>query len=507
MTTGQRRHFQRYAIASVLLIAALLCAVGLDGWPSTTATLILILAPPLIIRPVTGQGKVAHVWMALAITLVVGSLAVDGLNERYGLVNRIPVDGGSDQVDFIMMSWHWLENKTPGISVGGEAPNYILSYVGRNGHQTENPHLLDRWKLLAQEPSAQHAYAYRGQGYPMFLGLTWSLIGFRPEITATLNVLLLIFASLILAFAMKAFSFSAALAAGTAFSAFNEIIFWTGQALSETLSVFWGSLIAANITLIATRQRTRNYVYLGLSLGFLALTKPMFLPIGVLFLTVTLLIKITRTRSRTTFFKVRAGLMAISFAAVAIPLAAYNIRTTNSLALVAGTSGWVDMPSTWSESYLEGGNRFEIREDFFRDYERSNDVSLDTDVERALAARELWRDSLVAGDYWTRLPSLVALKVQRSIPTDTLGWILRILGAFLLLRRRRFSEKVSEVALPQVILLLLLMIFISLTVEDGPRLLGISWVMVASLLGLMMSDPGALLRRRDESYLRENRAL
>jgi len=506
MITGPRQHFQRYAIASVVLIAALLCALGLDGWPSTAATLILILAPPIILRPVTGQGKVAHAWLALAVTLVVGSLAIDGLTERYGSVNRIPVDGGSDQVDFIMMSWHWLENKTPGITTGGEAPDYILSYVSRNGHQTEHPHLLDRWKVLAGEPETRHAYTYRGQGYPLFLGLTWFFIGFRPEIVATLNALLLVFASVILAFALKDFSLSAGLAAGTAFSAFNEIIYWSGQALSETLSVFWGALVVANITLIVTKQRTINYIYLGLSLGFLAVTKPMYFPIALLFLSALFFLKLTRTTTYAKLLQVRAGLVVISFAAVAVPLAAYNIRTTGSPVLITGTSGWVDMPSTWSEAYLEGGNRFEIREDLFREYEKTNHVSLDTDVDRALAARELWSASLLRGEYWDRLPSLIMLKVKRSIPTDTLGWILRTLGAFLLLQRRRFSDTVSEVVLPQVLLLLLLMIFITLTVEDGPRLLSITWVTVASLLGLMLSNPSALSRGRVEPASRESPA-
>ena len=80
------------------------------------------------------------------------------------------------------------------------------------------------------------------------------------------------------------------------------------------------------------------------------------------------------------------------------------------------------------------------------------------------------------------------LKIQRSLDTDFLGWTLRLLTAAGLFLRR--SGKDSYVWGFDLLLggfFLTAVAFISLTVEDGARLLVFSWGVIAALFGIGIS--------------------
>ena len=444
--------------------------------------------PPLTLRRLRAEWPVLAL-LAVGLMTVSVALSVDGINESYGTVNRIPVDGGSDQIDFLLMSWTLSEHQYLGTTSGGGPARYIVTFVDENGFGNQNPHLLQRWQTLAVQDDTPKSYAYRAPGYPIVLSSFWSLFGYRPEYVASINVGLLALAVGLLGVGLaRTFSVMAGAAAGLALASSNEPIYWSGQALSETLTVALTSALIVSVAFACRRPSYSSGSIGGVVLALLALTKQMFLPIGCAYLATLLVYRAIIGRARTDLnFRIIA-VAGCSFFVTISPFLIYNLNATSQLSMATGTAGWHDMPSTYSENYLRGENRFTEREAIFSEFEHQNGVRLTSDIDRARAGREIWFKEFRDGHYWPRILRLMMLKIQRSLDTDFLGWTLRLLtAAGLFLRRSGKDNYVWGFDLLLGGFFLTAVAFISLTVEDGARLLVFSWGVIAALFGIGIS--------------------
>ena len=486
MSEAARSRQFRLSGAIVTLLVLSSAAWLLTGWLAIAALLAAVVLPSTITWPLGQAGRATTVLIATSVAIMSVGFAVDGISDQYGAVNRIPIGGGSDQIDFMLMSWTWAEHHIPGTTAGGPAAQYVVDWVEQNGAEGIRSNLLNRWEVLAEKSDVPRPYAYRAHGYPAVLGLVWSVVGYRPELGAVVNILMLGIGVGAIGGAMARLrSVTSGLISGGSLAVASEPIHWAGQNLSETLTVMMMCLVVVASSRAIRNPSALRLVSLGLLLGLLALSKQMFFLIGLgLLIVATILVSAGAPRRwrrtlRHTLY------ISCAFLTVTTPWMAYNVATTASAGLLTGTAGWHDMPSAYSPEYLSGMNRFEVREQIFRDYETKSGQPLTSDIDRARAGREIWRTNWNSGEYQEIFVDLLILKIKRSISSDAIGWVLRA-GAItgLIIIGRYGGSKDRTEALFMLTIFMGTLAFLALTIEDGPRLFVTSWVPVAALVGI-----------------------
>lgn len=477
---------------SVALLSFGLLFGATEGWLRWTFAVALLVVPTAMVvgRSSRRRDRVALVAALGVVSAIISALFVVS---SYGALLRAPVAGNSDQLDFTVMSWVFAEQGVLGITQGTPAREVLAS---AEQYPVSEPDRLQAWQERAEGPDETHAYSYRSPLYPLLLGSAWRLIGFEPQFAVVINLAMLSAAVMILAAAlMRAASTAAGLVAGTALAVSPQVLHWSGQLMSETLTVLLCSVVVAATVHVWRRGSPGSLALLAIPLAGLALTKQSFLLVAFAALVTVTLLTLWRRRPQRARTAVALGVPALLLlAALVAPWLAYNVNNTGSWQLLTGTAGWHDMAASYSRAYLAGEDRVAIRERHFNTYERRNNVELESGSSRALVGRQMWWSQLKQGAYAFRLPALMAYKFLRSVPADAITWTLRLLAvcstAVIIwwgsARQRWLLALLSVVPV-------LLITSIMLTIEAGPRLL-VSWpVFVAAVCGLGVD--AALSRR------------
>lgn len=484
---------QRVALLAVALAVLTAGYVITDGLPHVLAGVSLVALPVALSSTwPSDYSKSVLVALSLLVAAAATVIAWDDIDDRYGSVVRSPVGGGSDQIDFTLMSWTWAEHNLPGTTSGGEPAEQVVDWYRENSSRTNRSNLTDRWSELADRQDEPRTYAYRAHAYPILLGTTWKAIGYHPELGPPINAAMVGATAAILFLSISILSSVAGgLLASLSLMTINEPLIWAGQNLSETLSLLLAAGLVAALTRVFSRRTLVSLLALGALLGALALTKQLFLFVSVAFVAGLAPIihrwSVRRTRTALGDTAIIAGV----FLATIAPWFGYNIGTTGTTQLITGTSGWVDMPSSYSSDYLAGESRFDVRQHIFEEYEREIGRDLRSDVERALAGRQIWLHKLQSGDYTSRFFQLITLKAERTIEAGWPGHILRI-GALagLVSVVIRGTRPQKAVAVSAFLFVLLLLAVVAVTVEDGGRLFVTSWVMISAVAGLGFATLG-----------------
>ena len=176
------------------------------------------------------------------------------------------------------------------------------------------------------------------------------------------------------------------------------------------------------ITAIRRRFDFVSLLTVGASAGLLVLTKQMFIIIISLFwlfLGIYFLLKFSKLWRN--YFAGTCVLLLLI-----LPWMSYNVAVTGDISLPLGTSGWHDMPSVYSASYLNGENQYKIRERIFQQYTLDHGVDIRTDKERAIYGRKI---------FWKTFPSsldfhidLMLYKLSNEFTAGKFEWAIRIMA-------------------------------------------------------------------------------
>ena len=476
------------AVFAILAVALpTIVVMSSDGWIRRGALLLLL------VLPVWWVSRTRDNWtriMVVVLVAVIGAssaaMAWQYAHERFGGLVHTPMAGSTDQKDFTLMAWTWMTHSSLGVAGGSPAKEVVDAY--ENGTAVGPADRYSAWVGAQQMSELPQTYSYRAPAYPLLLGSIWKVTGYQPDHAALLNIGLLVAAVIVLTVGIIRFiGLPGGVLAGLTLSASQEPIRWAAQGLSESLSVL---LVA--VCVVATLGVLRSssswwWLPLGLALGFLGLTKQMFIVTGLLYLVVVALVVLflgTQSRARVMGAAAGAGLVAVT---IVLPWLSYNVSHTGTVELATGTAGWHDMPASYSLAYLGGEDRHSIRERHFDAWEARTGEVLADDVSRAKVGRYMWESQYAKGDYLTRLPELMTYKAARSLAVGPTDWLIRaaaILGLLVVFRfgvRRDWATAACLLALP-----LCLLLFVSLTVEAGSRLMVTSAVSLAAILGLAL---------------------
>lgn len=482
-----RAHSAYPAAMSTILLVVLLTVlvVVTDGIWRGCAVLFLVALPTWwIIR--TGSSWRHGMVGLLVVTLGCSSAAMSWnyAHERFGSFIHAPVTGNSDQLDFTAMAWTWMRYSTLGTTDGPPIKLAVTEFSHRQ--DPIDPNRLAFWEFRAGQPEELRQYSYRAPGFPLLLGTVWKLTGYQPAYAPLLNLVLLAGAVMVLsAGAIRFIGLAGGTATGLTLATASAPMLWVGQAMSETLTVFLMAVVVSSTMGVLRSGKLWWWPILGVGVGLLAVTKQVFIPVGLLYLTVVAALVLwhqTKGWRRpltgvATGFVVAVGIVA--------PWATYNVNNTGQISLATGTAGWHDMAASYSRAYLDGEDRVRVRERHFARWEERTGQPLPDETSRALVGRTMWQSQLAQGAYNFRLPQLMAHKSIRSAGADVLGWLARLMalvGAVVALRYGSAADRRLVLALAAMPAGLLL--FISLTIEAGSRLLVTTWVVVAAMIGL-----------------------
>lgn len=481
---------QRWQLLAMAVIAVVVPTILLavsDGLVRLGASLFLLVLPVWwVSRTRSRWNRTMAITLAVVIGASSGAMTWQYTHDKYGGLVHTPMAGSTDQKDFTLMAWTWMDNSSLGVAGGYPAQQVVDSYDSRVVAGEADRY--QEWTRAATQSEAPRPYSYRAPAYPLLVGSVWKLTGYQPDHAVLLNVALLALAVFFLTIGtIKYVGLAGGILAGLVLAVSSEPMRWASQGLSESLSVL---LVSVGVVATLAILRGGNnwwWLPLGVALGLLGLTKQMFIVSGALYLvSVAAVVLVLREGSRRRVLGAAAGAGLIAATLVA-PWLAYNVSNAGTMGLATGTAGWHDMAASYSRAYLAGEDRHSIRERHFDNWELRTGQVLSDDVARAKVGRLMWESQLEKGAYLSRLPQLMTYKVLRTLPADSFDWLMRVaaLGALVvILRVGNRLDRLSALCL--IALPACLLFFISLTVEAGSRLMVTGAVCVAVTIGLAL---------------------
>ena len=421
----------------------------------------------------------------------------------FGSLNYPPIRGKSDQADYNAMAYAFMETTIPGRYITQE---YMAPFIDFSenpfGNYTEGDKKLLERVLAARYSEEVTPHAYRPVLYPIALGTAYKIFGYDFFVARCLNIALFVTSVLLLyALCRKFANITISISAATAFIAMPVV----ARHMKDTgLEVFLTFVALLFLTCLITTIRRRfdfaSLVAFGASAGLLVLTKQMFAIIISLFwllLGIYLLSKLPKLWKN--YF---AGTCV--FLLFILPWMSYNVAATGDISLPLGTSGWHDMPSVYSTSYLNGENQFKIRERIFQQYSLDHGVDIRTDKERAIYGRKI---------FWETFPSsldfhidLMLYKLRNEFTAGPFEWAIRIvalLTVMILFVARRLNIEHASI----LIFTALHLVVVALTFGVGGRNIMAIFpiVLVFSALGLESALTFSILnnlKTRWENFVR-----
>jgi hypothetical protein len=438
----------------------------------------------------------------LLLVAVVGGARQYAYSSDTGGLDRAPVRGARDQIQYVSMAFGLAEHGYLGVTVGPQLAEPMVQWAAR---RDPNASLVSRWEELSRREDMARPHAYRPIGYPLLLGAWFKIVGYRATSFALLNLLLYAIAAAAIFIAASTMrTLWVGVGAVGIFLSSDVVLEWSLQAMPETLTVAAAAVVLALLVRPGSTSRLRglNAILIGLTLGVLALSKQTHLLL-VLIIVGTL---IRAARRGTWHFDTSArdlALMIATIVFVVLPWFGYNVGVTGRLDLPLGTSGWLDMPSAYSADYLTDKDRFATREEIFARYKQRTGRPLKNDVGRSDAGRKLFLEEAHSTAFWKRLPSLVAVKFNRSMEGSRVLWLFRFSAAvWILVRLLRRSLSALDAVVVWITVIPIAVVL--LTFADRGRLIVVSWVGISVLAAFAIGDAWGLL---SDKGFRTRRAL
>lgn len=497
MNIASSGHVVRVLWAALAGLGALWVANAMSGPLEWILVSLLILVGAWILDPRAdarlGTFSLVAIAIALSATAILGYLRVeDTASDHNGTLAHPPLSGGSDQIDFTSMAYTFYQYTVPGTGRGERLAGPVIDWAVAHG---EEGSLLERWGWVRDGAEGPEIYTYRPHFYPVLLGSVFKVTGYDPGLGPVMNAVLFgLTASLLIGFVAHVLSWFAGYIASALFMTIWVVRVWARQNMPETLAVFLVTLFVIGLYVaLSTRLawRGRVAVFAGVVGGLLALTKQMFLVVGVIVGGGLLLWAVIRRRGAIRPILIIGATTII----VLLPWMAYNIAGTGRSDMLTGTEGWHDFPSVYSQEYLEGGNRFEIREQIFANYELETGQAVSSSLERALVGREIFLENLRSGQYWDRLPSLISYKFSQAIAapltslSDQLIRVMAVVGLAMLAVGGRWVRVDDRELLGLVLGLVMIAPFVIVSIDfpDLGRLVMSSWIPSVILAGMSVS--------------------
>lgn len=385
----------------------------------------------------------------------------------FGSLDYPPIRSGSDQIDYNNMAYAFMKTTIPGRYV---TPEYMAPFVEFSenpfGDYTEgDKNHLER--VLARRDRYDDEVTpnvYRPVLYPMLLGTVYKVFGYGFFAARCLNIALFVICALLLYALCRQFSnMMISISAVTAFTTM-PVVAKRMYTLGLEVPVTFASLLFLCLLVTAIRRRLdfASLLAVGASAGLLVLTKQMFVIVIALFwvflggYVMLMLPKLWRN-----YFAGTCVLLLL-----VLPWMTYNVAVSGDISLPLGTSGWHDMPSAYSASYLNGENRFIVRERIFSQYEADHEVRIRGDRERAVYGRKIWRETVPTSLSFH--VDLMLYKLNEEFRAGGLEWAIRIaalLVVVILFVTRRFS--IEHVAM--LVFAALHLVVVALTFGTGGR--------------------------------------
>jgi len=394
------------------------------------------------------------------ITLIIISFGVSFSYSSLKLENysQPPTFGGSDQLDYNAMAYAFYKKSIPGIYITDEYKESFTNFSNLNNGYIK--------RVLEAKNNELRTYAYRPLLYPIVLGISYKIFGYDFAVARYLNVFLIILTSVMIFYIIKSYTnpFVAFLGA-LSFVIFPNVVKYSNLLLSEILVVFM-TVLFSFLMLCSIRNYNSNLfsLLLGLSLGFLVLSKQIFLYISIPI--IILLLYYYYKKNRNTI-----GYFIMPYLIIIFSWFSYNIGITADIDLKGGTSGWHDMPSAYSLGYINGENRFKIREDIFNNYEKLNNIKIKGDIERSIYGKKIFFEMIKEKDFLVNLPKFIAFKLNGDLSSNYYTyWILFILS--LISYVYLYYKKSIDFFISSILIIVLGNIgIVSLTFFDSGRLI------------------------------------
>ena len=386
------------------------------------------------------------------------------------------------------MAYTFYRYSVPGDGSGAELAGPVLDWAAERDAEGA---LLDRWQSVADRAEGVKIYNYRPHFYPVFLGSVFKVTGYDPALGPVVNAVLYgLTAATLFAFLAHWASAFAGYVGAAFFMTIRIVQVWAFQNMPETLVMLLVVLFVVALFRMFLAEPPSLYrwaVIVGVLGGVLALTKQLFLVVGVIVGAGLLIWALFRRRRLLRSIFVVGATTVI----VLLPWYGYNLAGTARSDLLLGTSGWHDLPWAYSQEYLDGENRFEIREQIFAKYKADTGQPVRGHIQRAIVGREIFLENLRAGEYWPRVPALVVHKLSEAISharfSDQLMRLTALLGLVLLGIGWTQVEDREGAAVTLALLLAAPFIVVAIDFPDHGRLVMSAWIPTVILAALALS--------------------
>jgi 4-amino-4-deoxy-L-arabinose transferase-like glycosyltransferase len=370
-----------------------------------------------------------------------------------------PMFGGTDQLDYNNMAFSMMETNIPGILVTNKYKKPFKEY-----RYTNNIYITRI--LKSKNTKKVRPYAYRPLFYPIVLGYCYKIFGYSFKVARSLNIFLITIGTILLYLIIKNltnqhFAFLGALS----YLILPNVIKYSNLLLSE---IFVVTIVILFFYILQKSFQTKKKYYWflsGLTFGFLILSKQMFylilFPLLILFI-----FYFMKIRQKHQIFYFLFPVLLIIF-----PWFTYNIAITGNTSLKMGTSGWHDMPSAYSQEYLEGKNRFKIREQIFHSFEKKNNIKIQGDIERSIYGKKIFFTMLKSKDTLRRIPKLMYFKIKNALVSNhyiyLILFIISLIAFFYFLKKKILSIYIMSIYTVAYMNL----VIVSITFSDHGRLI------------------------------------
>lgn len=418
------------------------------------------------------KNKYLPILFLIVISIIVSWQYSHSKLERF---NQPPTFGGTDQLDYNAMAYAFSKKNIPGIYITDEYKEKF-----KNFSSLKNKYI--RIALSKKNSKDVRTYAYRPLLYPIVLGISYKLFGYDFAVARGLNMFFIVLTTVMIYHILLLYTNKIiAVIGGASFVLFPNVIKYSNLLLSEIFVVFMVVLFSL---LILYSIKKYNSVFLvilsGLILGLLVLSKQLFLYISI---PIIIMMSIFYFRKN----KIFIGYFIFPYLLIIFSWFSYNIGITENTKLKGGTSGWHDMPSAYSVDYIKGKNRFKIREELFRNYEKMHNVKIRGDINRSLYGKKIFNELIEKKEFWENLPQFIIFKLNGALSSNYYTYwglfILSLIGIVYLIMKKisdLFIWIVSFIAFGNIAI-------VSLTFFDGGRLIISTFPMFIILIAITIN--------------------
>lgn len=375
-------------------------------------------------------------------------------------INQPPIFGGTDQLDYNNMAYAMMKTNIPGVMMTDEYKEPFKSYLESN---KDNRYIL---RTVNAKNKKLRPYAYRPLLYSMVLGINYKIFGYSFNVARIFNIFCIVLGSLLLFLIVKNlsnehFAFMGALL----YVSLPNVIKYSNLLLSEVFVVTMLILFLYLLQKSFMLNEKRYWFLTGLVFGLLVLSKQMFYLIFFPLFTLIIFHLIRKKKKEMIYYTLTPFFLLI------FPWFAYNIAITGNTGLKTGSSGWHDMPSAYSQGYLDGKNRFKIREEIFKEYEMEHGVKIRGDIQRSIFGKKIFFEKIYEEEILFLLPKLMFYKVKLALNSNYYTYLILFIISLISLIYL-YKARALSVYLISIILIAYMNLFIvSVTFADSGRLI------------------------------------